>query len=327
MADEILRLLKSQTYALIDDINDFVEENDIDDIKFCVEDIDVTIHRIEDLRSTFRDKIGQIKSQMTDEDFTGEFGEKPEGVISQIKHYIFQLKTVRKELRSRGNTSKMGEEVAIEKYFTFLHNEMISQISDLEVEVGKSPVDLSDEELIRKKDCAAEIQKRLDLIWGKLSEMMQLNTKDVQMQAINNRYKTLITYKNKYLTLMANEVTRREIHKKEGFKTSLLNIKLSKFSGYNSPTDIYTFQSEFEKIYLYSTPSELLPDLLKNNPLTDPALSLVKSVEKIEEIWKRLKQAYGSSKILLQKKLGNLNDLESLNRSKDPEKVGFGLAK
>ena len=221
----------------------------------------------------------------------------------------------------------MEEEVAIEKYFAFLHNEMISQISDLEVEVGKSPVNLSDEELIRKKDCAAEIQKRLDLIWGKLSEMMQLNTKDVQMQAINNRYKTLITYKNKYLTLMANEVTRREIHKKEGFKTSLLNIKLSKFSGYNSPTDIYTFQSEFEKIYLYSTPSELLPDLLKNNHLTDPALSLVKSVEKIEEIWKRLKQAYGSSKILLQKKLGNLNDLESLNRSKDPEKVGFWISK
>ena len=66
----------------------------------------------------------------------------------------------------------MEEEVAIEKYFTFLHEEMTSQISNLEAEFGHSPVELRDEDLCRKKDCAAEIQKRLDLIWGKLSEMM-----------------------------------------------------------------------------------------------------------------------------------------------------------
>ena len=90
---------------------------------------------------------------------------------------------------------------------------------------------------------------------------------------------------------MQKEVAKREILKKEHFKSSKLNIKLSKFCGYGSATDIYTFQSEFEKIYLQSTPRDLLPDLLKNNLLADPALSLVKSVDKMDEIWKRLKQA------------------------------------
>ena len=54
----------------------------------------------------------------------------------------------------------------------------------------------------------------------------------------------------------------------------------------------------------------MLPDLLKNNLLADPALTLVKSVDNIDEIWKRLKQAYGSSKLLLHKKLANGDGLD-----------------
>ena len=59
-----------------------------------------------------------------------------------------------------------------------------------------------------------------------------------------------------------------------------LNIKLPKFKGYDSQIDIYTFQLEFEKIYLRSTPKRMLADVLKKNHLNDPALSLVKA-EKI----------------------------------------------
>ena len=41
--------------------------------------------------------------------------------------------------------------------------------------------------------------------------------------------------------------------------------------------DIFTFQSTFEKLYEKRTPKTMLPDLLINNYLEDPALSLVKS--------------------------------------------------
>ena len=81
------------------------------------------------------------------------------------------------------------------------------------------------------------------------------------MQLINQSYKVLIKFKNNYIELSQQEVAKREIKKKEKFQNSNLNIKLSKFCGYGSTTDIYTFQSEFEKIYLQSTPSNLLPDL------------------------------------------------------------------
>ena len=70
-----------------------------------------------------------------------------------------------------------------------------------------------------------------------------------------------------------------ELDKQKQFKESNLNIKLAKFRGYASSTDIYTFQKDFEKLYLHRTPKSLLPDLLKNNYLDEPALSLVKPVD------------------------------------------------
>ena len=68
MADEKLCHLNAQTLAMIDDINDFVEENTVADIKFCIDDIDTAISRIEDLRSTFRERIREIKAKMKVED-------------------------------------------------------------------------------------------------------------------------------------------------------------------------------------------------------------------------------------------------------------------
>ena len=40
-----------------------------------------------------------------------------------------------------------------------------------------------------------------------------------------------------------------------------------------------------------------------------------------------MKQAYGSSKILLHKKLGELGTLESVNRNKSTEKMEFSISK
>ena len=40
-------------------------------------------------------------------------------------------------------------------------------------------------------------------------------------------------------------------------------------------------------------------DLLKNNHLDEPALSLVKAFECIDELWDRLKNGYGEPKFIL----------------------------
>ena len=94
----------------------------------------------------------------------------------------------------------------------------------------------------------------------------------------------------------------RELHKLETFKESCLNIKLPKFKGCDSAMDIFTLQSMLEKLHEKRTPRTMLPGLLINNYLEDTALSLVKSVKDISEIWDRLNLAYGDPRSMLNKK-------------------------
>ena len=133
-----------------------------------------------------------------------------------------------------------------------------------------------------------------------------------------NDYAKLTKQYSTYQKSLCRVIDEREIYKQRSFDESKLNIHLDKFSGYDSTVDIYTFQTNFNKLYLRSTPKKVLPDLLKNNLLKDPAFSLVKSLTDIDDIWKQLKSAYGDTKMLLSRKLHKLSKFESLARVKDP---------
>lgn len=81
--------------------------------------------------------------------------------------------------------------------------------------------------------------------------------------------------------------------KKEHLKLikSRLNTKLPKFIGFSSNINIYTFQDSFKNLYLRRTPKQMLHDLLRNNFLDEPVLSLVKIVEDVDKICRMLKKA------------------------------------
>ena len=90
--------------------------------------------------------------------------------------------------------------------------------------------------------------------------------------------------------------SKQEFEKKNSCNNSLLNIAVIVFKGCGFAIDIHLFQS---KLYLKSVPTSMLLNLLKNNFLEDSALSLVKSADGMQEIWKRLKGAYGDTKTVL----------------------------
>ena len=117
------------------------------------------------------------------------------------------------------------------------------------------------------------------------------------------------------------EYKTREIEKQNNYSRASLNIKLLKFNGFSSKIDIYTFQDQFEKLYLRSHPKVALPDLLKNNHLGESALLLVRDVNDIDDLWIRLKEAYGDTKHLLKQKLSELSGVENVSKSRDPSKA------
>ena len=55
--------------------------------------------------------------------------------------------------------------------------------------------------------------------------------------------------------------------------------------------------------------------------LSDPALSLVKSLVNIDEMWLRLQKAYGDPKILLNQKLSNIRQKGSMWQLKYSERL------
>ena len=72
----------------------------------------------------------------------------------------------------------------------------------------------------------------------------------------------------------------------------------------------------------------MLPELLRNNYIEDFALWLVKNIQGIEEIWNRLKKAYGDTKIMIWNRLTELqNNLEKIWEIKSQEKIAESLEK
>ena len=164
-------------------------------------------------------------------------------------------------------------------------------------------------------------------MFKELIDNVTSNKDDSNIDILRDRYQRLSQIQARYTKQLNFLMEEREIEKRESFQSSLLNIKLKKFSGYDAPIDLYSFKTDFEKSYIKMTPSELLPDLLKNNFLDGKALTLVKNVDNIEEIWRRLKESYGDCKMLLSKKLSELSKIDISWKSNDSSKVIDNLSK
>ena len=91
-----------------------------------------------------------------------------------------------------------------------------------------------------------------------------------------------------------------------------MDINLSTFNGYDSKLDIYSFRTEFEKLVQPNILKRYWVESLKKNYLIGPALTLVEKCETIDEVWKKLTDAYGNVKLLLQNKISSLEKLENL---------------
>ena len=132
------------------------------------------------------------------------------------------------------------------------------------------------------------------------------------------------------ISMMAIALVYRLKLKEENWrsKTNLMKeVSTSSCQKSIFPQLTFTFKSDIEQLHLQKNPRELLPDLIRNKFLEESALVMVKNVDDIEEIWRRLKEAFGDPKIMMIKKFAELNPAKSLLHSRDPEIVSTGLSK
>jgi hypothetical protein len=124
-----------------------------------------------------------------------------------------------------------------------------------------------------------------------------------------------------YRNSLKDQISERNVSKERLSSSNSLKIALSKFSGFDSTLDIYTFQAEFEKLFSKTMKTSQLSDFLKYNYLEGSALTLVKGLDTLTEIWARLKEAFGDSEVLLRKKLREVEDLGQVWKCRDKSKL------
>ena len=114
----------------------------------------------------------------------------------------------------------------------------------------------------------------MDKVTEKYQELLKFlaSTEELEksIEDLGKKYITINSMVERFKKDLIQEINNGELIKRDLTKESKLNIKLSKLSGFDSELDVYTFQTEFEKLYLRTR--RLLPDLLLNYHFLDPAL-------------------------------------------------------
>ena len=78
---------------------------------------------------------------------------------------------------------------------------------------------------------------------------------------------------------MNQEFSTRDLSSSKVSDSAVLDIEISKFSGYDPKLDFYTFKSDFERLIARRIRAPILPDYLKSNCLSGPALEVVKDLK------------------------------------------------
>ena len=319
--DRLVNQLMSTATSIADDIEDYIEEHPSNDVGNSIDDIDKVLSKMEELRSAFRGKHNELKVQCGPHRYPPNLEGSRETTLARIKSYLTEVRARRKLLRDGEETAKTTSMVAKREKLKFMIAEVIRTTTGLQNVFNADLDDLLDEEITSRKTNLADQVKVIQTIPKSIQEIIDAGGSEAEVTDIKDRYETLIHSNAIYVVDLDEQISEREIHKQKKFNASTLNIKIAKFGGYSATQDIYTFQDDFEKVHLKLTPKSLLPDLLKNNYLEGSALSLVKDVNDIDDMWIRLKEAYGDSKLMLSKKMSQFTDMEHIGRTKDNTKT------
>ena len=120
-----------------------------------------------------------------------------------------------------------------------------------------------------------------------------------------------------FFTNLSKNIIQRNISEEKLKRVANIKIELEKFKGYESKMNIYTFHNEFQK---------LVEPALQKNYLSGAALTLVETIEDINNIWKKLFESFCDTRLLLQNKLGHLDKTSILWKIKGNEKIALAIA-
>ncbi|XP_066912784.1 coiled-coil domain-containing protein 186-like [Clytia hemisphaerica] len=311
--------LEIDIMVAIEDIDDLIDENASFD--------DVTTSKLEQHRTNLRRLRNILMRNHPQSDLLSEIKVT---LDVKIKSYIKSNKGANNNTKVLQDKMKQDEIQRKQRSIEFLVNNINRDLKELTEQFSKDTETATDEDISKWKKEIPHLSSKVDKVADNIKTLMQTRSSDASYETtlknISEQFETLFDLKKSFILDINDELAARDIEKSRDFNRSRLNIKIEKFSGYDSKIDFFTFRTNFEKLHLKTTPKQFLPELLKNNFLTDHALNLVRNLDDIDIIWERLKGVYGNPKMMLSKRLLQLQTLD-VSKSTKPEKAIDSLTK
>ena len=298
-----------------------------------IEEIRLSVREVSELRITCDFLLKKLV------DLEGD-GLLFEPSISQAKQYILDGKSridlLLKTSKDEDEQLQKSAETELSKRQTAIVTRLLEEIKYIETSLialkDVTVEDLSDEHLLELQKGLRDFQSKCDALSEKIthlhSEMpLSFAGRETIVKTRSEKEKDSREALKCYKELIEKEIANRNVSKDKLASNESLKISLEKFSGFDSSLDIYSFQTEFEKLLVPNVTAKLLPDYLKYNYLDGVALTLVKGLDTLSEIWDRLKEAYGDTDVLLRSKLREVESLGPIWKCKSKNKLVQILSK
>ena len=241
--------MRVELLIIADDIEDFIDENEVDENSTTTE-VDCKISKIEEVRTSYRNLQNELKI-LSEASYEELYGRDKERQLSLMKDYIKKGNNLKKYAAAKKSEADIKVNISKARSEMFLVQEVKTSISYLQ-EIFKVDVsNINDDEIKSRKDDMPKHLQQLDNLSKKMENLLECANSVIedQIEDIVGSYNHIKKLKDVYQQTIKDEVVKQEISKLESFNESKLKINLSKFSGYDSKLDVYTFQSEFIKIY------------------------------------------------------------------------------
>ena len=187
--------------------------------------------------------------------------------LTSVKHYIMKANMVKRDKSERKRIPDTKSIASKKRSEEFLVQEVKATMRNLHSTLKTDVKHLNDDEVKERKSGLLKLIKRIENLSKMVHNLLECSNsvaKD-EVDEIMTNYSNISILNEKYFKDINNEVKNSEITKQKLFNESKLRINLPQFSGYELKLDIYSFHSEFLKIYEQITPKRMMPDLLKNN--------------------------------------------------------------
>ena len=338
-SEKILEILRTEEKFVRKDI--LRELDNINDEKpVLVEDYERQISVAENLLVRYSEVFRKIEEQGPD--FADEFGKRYDDMCGTLNHIMVTgrdtIRNIRVSLREneeRRLKEEASAKVKDEEDKNILlcqtfHTNISERFSSLESKLKVEMSDLTDGQVLEKKNAIKSYEKDFTDILDKILKLGQLNpsryddTRDL-LTGVNQRKCNLKLALEALQDSVHREILDRDISDDKIKNSSLLGINLPKFEGYSSKLDFFTFKTKFNKLVAPKIKSCLQPDHLKCNYLAGQALELVKEMDNMKDIWGRLEECFGDVATLLNLKLEKISLCTPLVKLKGEQKINESL--